>query len=248
MAKEKDQTLRWKALLKQPGSKQAVVNEITNAPLLTEAARLSANGLATGKEKIFPQFGLLAGIGNAEVSNNNNKNNNNNNILHYNVAAPSSVFICGSQGSGKSHTLSCLLENCLLPSEATELPRPLTGIVFHYDAFIADDAGSPCEAAFLSTQNKIRVRVLCAPSNIRTIKSTYSRFPNVVVEELRISESNLDTKKMMDLMAVQTGSVIPLYSKCHPHPSPTVSFPCPHLSHPITPLKSLKSGAPRVTY
>ncbi|OQN95097.1 hypothetical protein B0A48_18829, partial [Cryoendolithus antarcticus] len=30
-----------------------------------------------------------------------------------NVDAPNSVFICGSQGSGKSYTLNCMLENCL---------------------------------------------------------------------------------------------------------------------------------------
>jgi hypothetical protein len=31
-----------------------------------------------------------------------------------NTDAPWSAFLCGSQGSGKSHTLSCMLENCLL--------------------------------------------------------------------------------------------------------------------------------------
>lgn len=90
--------------------------------------------------------------------------------VFHNVASPSSVFICGSQGSGKSHTLSCLLENCLVPSSAGVLPRPLTGVVFHYDTFSSDSGGSPCEAAYLSSSPHVAVRVLCAPTNVQTIK------------------------------------------------------------------------------
>jgi len=90
--------------------------------------------------------------------------------IYQNITAPSSVFICGSQGSGKSHTLSCMLENCLLPSEANSLPRPLTGIVFHYDYFTSDAGGSPCEAAYLSSHPAVKVRVLCPPTNIVQIR------------------------------------------------------------------------------
>ena len=44
-----------------------------------------------------------------------------------NVHTPNSAFICGSQGSGKSYTLSCILENCLLPDRATgRLEQPST--------------------------------------------------------------------------------------------------------------------------
>ncbi|KAF4499430.1 hypothetical protein FAGAP_4388 [Fusarium agapanthi] len=59
--------------------------------------------------------------------------------LFYNVAAPASTFICGSQGSGKSYTLSTILENCLISSKANQLPNPLTGLVFHYDTRILRD-------------------------------------------------------------------------------------------------------------
>lgn len=89
--------------------------------------------------------------------------------LFFNVSHPSSVFICGSQGSGKSHTLSCLLENCLIQSKAGKLPNPLTGLVFHYDTFFSDVTGSPCEAAFLSSHPDVKVRVLCSPTNIWSI-------------------------------------------------------------------------------
>jgi len=90
--------------------------------------------------------------------------------LFFNVASPSSTFICGSQGSGKSHTLSCILEGCLIISKAGRLLKPLTAVVFHYDSFICDNGGSPCEAAFLASHANIKVRVLCAPTNMATIR------------------------------------------------------------------------------
>ncbi|CAG8977997.1 hypothetical protein HYALB_00000666 [Hymenoscyphus albidus] len=40
--------------------------------------------------------------------------------LFFDIVSPSSTFICGSQGLGKSHTLSCLLENCLTAFDAPE--------------------------------------------------------------------------------------------------------------------------------
>jgi hypothetical protein len=39
----------------------------------------------------------------------------------------------------------------------------------------------------------------------------YKRFPNIQVEELRLNESDLNTKRMLDLMAVTTGGNLPLY-------------------------------------
>ncbi|GLB07601.1 hypothetical protein AtubIFM57258_002949 [Aspergillus tubingensis] len=131
--------------------------------------------------------------------------------LFFNVSHPSSVFICGSQGSGKSHTLSCLLENCLIQSKAGKLPNPLTGLVFHYDTFFSDVTGSPCEAAFLSSHPDVKVRVLCSPTNIWSITQAYSRL-NVSVEPLYIDQNDLNTEQMMDLMAVSQGDgELPLY-------------------------------------
>ncbi|OJJ03035.1 hypothetical protein ASPVEDRAFT_29570 [Aspergillus versicolor CBS 583.65] len=131
--------------------------------------------------------------------------------LFFNVASPSSTFICGSQGSGKSHTLSCMLEGCLIPSRAGKLHKPMAGVVFHYDTFISDSGGSPCEAAFLASHSSVNVRVLCAPTNLETIKKTYARF-NIPVEPLLIDQAHLNTKRMFDLMAVGQGQgPAPLY-------------------------------------
>ncbi|WYZ42199.1 hypothetical protein EsH8_V_001094 [Colletotrichum jinshuiense] len=150
--------------------------------------------------------------------------------LFHNVACPSSVFICGSQGSGKSNTLACLLENCLISSQLGKLPHPLTGIVFHYDSFVSDSGGLPCEAAFLASHEKVSVRVLCAPTNVRTIEvplskiprnrahailiasqKIYGGIPNVKIKPLMLTDDDLNTRRMNDLMAVGEGGSKPLY-------------------------------------
>ncbi|KAJ5817144.1 hypothetical protein N7447_009377 [Penicillium robsamsonii] len=161
-----------------------------------------------------PQYGLLGGVKSIETStyaSAENESIKTDPRLFFNVSSPSSTFICGSQGSGKSHTLSCILEGCLILSKAGRLLNPLTAIVFHYDTFICDDGGSPCEAAFLASHSNIKVRVLCAPTNILTIQKTYSRF-NIKVEPLQIDQADLTTKRMLDLMAVgQDSGPVPLY-------------------------------------
>lgn len=177
-------------------------DEVQTATIFAENIRAAANA-SNGGEQLFTQFGLLAADALAPVATAE--------MLYYNVAAPSSVFICGSQGSGKSHSLSCLLENSLFQSQVNHLPRPLTGIMFHFDTFVSDVKGSPCEAAYLSYNLGVKVRVLCAPTNIGTMKRTYAQFPSVKVEPLRLWASDLNTQRMMDLMAVRSGSTMPLY-------------------------------------
>ncbi|KAJ5895540.1 hypothetical protein N7495_007231 [Penicillium taxi] len=178
---------------------------IFNGPALTHTPRLRSS-----------QYGLLGGAKYVNVPHTSITEDNqlkDDRRVFFNVSSPSSTFICGSQGSGKSHTLSCMLEGCLLRSEAGRLENPLTAVVFHYDTFISDEGGSPCEAAFLASNPNIKVRVLCAPTNIRTIQATYERL-NIEVEPLQIDQANLNTKRMMDLMSVgQDGGLMPLYMR-----------------------------------
>ncbi|KAH9427500.1 hypothetical protein MCOR02_012130 [Pyricularia oryzae] len=183
------------------------IAEIKVVPLLTEHVRKRAADLAGPASVPFTQYGLLGGI----ISDGWGPEAPVDPRIFYNIAAPSSVFICGSQGSGKSHTLSCLLENCLIQSCANVLPRPLTGILFHYDTFMSDNGGEPCEAAYLASNRQVKVRTLCAPTNIRTIQRVYSKIPNVAVEPLRLNERDLNTTRMMSLMAVNNSKGIPLY-------------------------------------
>jgi hypothetical protein len=214
-------------LQSQPG--QDEVSEMTSAPLFTMPVLNKARKqLSAGAATLFPQYGLLGGVLNGNIPK-LTEDESHDPRLFFNVTTPSSMFICGSQGSGKSHTLSCLLENCLINSVAGKLPKPLTGIVFHYDTFISDDGGSPCEAAFLSSNADIKVRVLCSPTNIQTIKvgalrtfgnSTmkliaslqriYKRL-NVQVDALQINECDLNTKRMIEMMAINNSEAVPLY-------------------------------------
>ena len=120
-----------------------------------------------------------------------------------------SAFVCGSQGSGKSHTLSCMLESGLQPSDLGRLPNPLTGIVFHWDKFASPKGYQPCEAAYLCSKG-IPVTVLVSPSNYTAMKETYenlalaqgSKPPKV--RPLLLREKHLNVGRMMKLMAVGT--------------------------------------------
>ncbi|KAM0136336.1 hypothetical protein ACHAP3_004565 [Botrytis cinerea] len=153
------------------------------------------------------QYGLIAGHSGILANSENQKDPR----LFYNIAAPFSTFICGSQGSGKSHTLSCLLENCLANSPVSKVKSPLSALLFHYDGFIGDVRGTPCEAAYLASNPNIKVRVLCPPTNFRTIQRTYSGIKGVKIQELCIDETDLTTQRMLSLMAVKTSEEMPLY-------------------------------------
>lgn len=236
---------RHMALLRTVDTTEATT-EIGNTPLFTADVRKHVHKHLGNKH--FTQHGLLAGLPPNCRSSDSTSDTcaaSPDPRLFYNVTTPASVFICGSQGSGKSHTLSCLLENCLIPSAANVLPRPLTGIVFHYDTFNSEIGGSPAEAAYLSSSPDVQVRVLCAPTNrvkveVRGVRlrsqhvpltifvlpycallcltdrwtqELYKCLPNVTVRNFRIHETQLNTKRMLDLMAMGSvaGDHWPLY-------------------------------------
>ena len=170
-----DARLRTYHLSLLRGLGQHEPQEVTTSPVFTMRVLDHARRCISGGPSLFSQYGLLAGE--SDTLNEDKYSGKAASLrvtqdprIFFNVEAPSSTFICGSQGSGKSHTLSCMLENCLIASDAGMLPRPLTGLVFHYDTFISDHGGSPCEAAFLSSNPGIKVRVLCSPTNVRTIQ------------------------------------------------------------------------------
>ncbi|KAH7094195.1 hypothetical protein BKA62DRAFT_42724 [Auriculariales sp. MPI-PUGE-AT-0066] len=137
--------------------------------------------------------------------------------LYFNTNAPSSGLICGVQGSGKSHSLSCILENALLPdSRIGQLPKPLAALVCHYDE---EDNNRPCEAAHLSMPSSSlagqvalpRITVLCSPSNIVRRKQAYAALPNVEVHPLYLSEQDLTAPRMLAIMGCDNLDTMPLY-------------------------------------
>jgi hypothetical protein len=67
-------------------------------------------------------------------------------IVYLNTHEPFSLVSIGVPGAGKSHTLACVLESCLLPTtDIVRLQKPMTALVLHYD----ENTLSICEAAGL---------------------------------------------------------------------------------------------------
>ncbi|KAK5136812.1 hypothetical protein LTR08_002108 [Meristemomyces frigidus] len=160
----------------------------------------------TPSDVVFPQYSLLGfQIGRHEHIAQHEP-------ILFNTNAPNSIFICGSQGSGKSHTLSCMLENCLLQDDGVgTLAKPLGGVVFHYDV---GGNNSLAEAASLSSRG-IPVRVLVSPSNYRKLSEAYGKQPGtgkITVSTLRFGDSDLNADRMLKLMAFsESEGSVPLY-------------------------------------
>ncbi len=173
------------------------------------------------EEDLFPSYGLL-GLRQGTYSNRGYRPAtapNEDNLVYANIDAPWSAFICGSQGAGKSHTLSCLLENSLLSSSPTgKLPNPLAGLVFHYDKYTSTTTTQLCEAAYLCSSG-VPVQVLVSPSNYHSMARLYSDLPGLPphvqrpkVMPLYLQERQLNISNMKTLMAVCGGSnATPLY-------------------------------------
>jgi hypothetical protein len=89
-----------------------------------------------------------------------------NNLIYTNINALWSVFICGSQGAEKSHTLSYMLESALMSNDNLgPNTNPLISILFHYDKYAGQAAGQICEAAYLTSKG-INVEIFVSPSNL----------------------------------------------------------------------------------
>ncbi|KAF8178996.1 hypothetical protein K438DRAFT_1604125, partial [Mycena galopus ATCC 62051] len=174
-------------------------HQLVTSPLLTRSA-LQEHAAD------FPSRGLLG----------TSTSYSTNDRVYVNTNAPSSAVICGVQGAGKSHTVSCLLECALIPdTRIGRLPEPLSALVFHFDE---QDTGRPCEAAFLaSTANHLshvappQVTVLCSPSNVTRRRRAYASLTQVRVEPLYLSEMDLSAERMLAIMGCDNLETMPLY-------------------------------------
>ncbi|KAK4549318.1 hypothetical protein LTR36_006315 [Oleoguttula mirabilis] len=160
----------------------------------------------TAASDIMPQYGLL-GFNIEELDDAGQPQ-----PLLINTNAPNSAFICGSQGSGKSYTLSCMLESCLIEDvRVSKLSSPITGVVFHYDL---DAAGSVAEAASLCSRG-IKVRVLVSRSNYHALKAAYDKkhgkSGNLTVVPMLLQDHQLTVARMLKLMSFDQGTSVPLY-------------------------------------
>jgi len=173
------------------------------------------HGLQQDRDPQYGVLGLLHDKSNVASSHSSPQKN----IILSNLKEPFSTFICGSQGSGKSHTLSCLLENSLLVNpEIGTLRTPQTGMVFHYDKFAGYGTGQACESAYLCSAG-VPVKILVAPTSLTKMTRQYSNLPGLSasarkpkVVPLYFKQEQLSVDAIMTLMAVQdTGITAPLY-------------------------------------
>ena len=208
-----------------PSEGEGRLHEIESTPLFTNAVRYNLeDGDITGIPKTTPfsNYGFL-GVRTGTFGRESDGNVaatapiKDEDMVYANTNAPWSAFICGSQGGGKSHTMSCMLENCLLsPSAAGVLKNPCAGMVFHYDKFTGNST-QLCEAAYLCSAG-IPVRILVSPSNLPNMRKLYRNLPRLPldaprpqVSPLYFEENQLDVTNMMTLMAVNDGGKVPLY-------------------------------------
>lgn len=184
--------------------------QLRTTPLLTLSVKNAAE--ARNNAITFPQYGFL-GCRISAPGNASDEETVPDEPVLLNTNTPWSAFICGSQGSGKSYTLSAILENCLYPSpKIGKLPAPLTGVVFHNNTH---STHSICEAAHLVSLG-VKVKVFVSRSNyhaLRTIyKSAVSDNPKLSVQPLVLQSQHLSAERMSRLMAFSDSETfVPLY-------------------------------------
>ncbi|KAI6134861.1 hypothetical protein EV401DRAFT_863313 [Pisolithus croceorrhizus] len=137
--------------------------------------------------------------------------------LYVNTNAPFSAVICGVQGSGKSHTVSVLLESMFIPNlpPIGALKKPLSGLVLHFGE--GGPSARPCEAAWVATSENPgiktpKVRVYVSKSSINTMRAVYAPLGDkVIVEPLLFDKNELDAQAFLSMMAVGSSENAPLY-------------------------------------
>ncbi|KAJ5197591.1 hypothetical protein N7449_008070 [Penicillium cf. viridicatum] len=136
-----------------------------------------------------------------------------------NTNIPFSAFVCGVQGSGKSHTTACIIENCLmdLPALGT-LQNSISTLVLQYDEYTSTASSQPNEAAFLARvlpqyayAKPVPLRVLVSPTNFHNLNKMYSQIPNVEVRPFKLQPEHLNISMMLALMSVSQSGGMPLY-------------------------------------
>jgi hypothetical protein len=179
---------------------------------IEQAPLLSGGIVAQRANELVPQFGLIGCLANEDASLPSSQ-------LFFNTNVPVSTFICGVQGSGKSHTTSCILENAVIPSPYLgKLESPVSTLVFSYGEWSSGGAGfNISEATFLAAPSKAapghqvkRITVLTSPSNL-AISRLYQKHPNVRILPFRLRAKTLDISALRTLMAIDEKSSVPLY-------------------------------------
>lgn len=153
-----------------------------------------------------------------------------------NTNIPFSAFVCGVQGSGKSHTTACMIgmfptpmlefavfntniENCsmAIPALGT-LKMSISTLVLQFNEYTSTVSSQPSEAAFLARllpqyahERPVPVRVLVSPTNFHNLKKMYSQIPHIEVRPFKLQPKHLNITMMLSLMSVSQSGGMPLY-------------------------------------
>jgi hypothetical protein len=177
--------------------------QLRTAPLVSLCVKQRSE-TKDNKLLMFPQYALLGCRISDSCSSEGEGDSMEPEPILLNTNAPWSMFICGSQGSGKSYTLSAIIENCLYTSpKIGKLPKPLAGVVLHNNTRSSHDI---CEAAHLVSLG-IKVNVLVSRSNYHALRSIYrtavspqaARFLNI--QPIVLQSHHLTAERMHRLMA-----------------------------------------------
>ncbi|KAH9938514.1 uncharacterized protein B0H18DRAFT_1091200 [Fomitopsis serialis] len=173
---------------------------------------------ATGGRASFPQRGLLGSVveiydkkGTCAIDESQDER------IYLNTNTPFSAVVCGVQGSGKSHTVSVMLENMVpaCPRIGT-ITKPLAGLVLHFGE--GGPCSQPCEAAWVGLPaadpsiETPRVRVYVSKSSLKTMRGVYAPLgDSITVEPLLFSKEELDARAFLSMMAIGQSDHVPLY-------------------------------------
>ncbi|KAJ3728981.1 hypothetical protein DFJ43DRAFT_1139908 [Lentinula guzmanii] len=185
------------------------IHELKNAPIMTRDAFSRCESSTT-------QYGVLGRVlgcySKKEISTFQDSR------VYLNTNTPMSALVCGVQGSGKSHTVSVILENMFISSSLLgTLAKPLSGLVLHFGE--GGPGSGPCEAAWIGVSNHSSikappVKIYVSNSSLNTMKGVYAPLTqkgNVTVAPLLFNESELDAEAFLSLMAVGSSDNAPLY-------------------------------------
>ena len=223
-----------KRLFASPDESQQI-EAVASEDDIKNATVFSADAVTVDDPSSVPQHGLLGMICPDYLTTPGVQVDNR---LFQNTNFPFSTFVCGLQGSGKSHTLSCMLgrsilawlvetlsayasaENCLIQSPMLgNLQKRLSALVVHYSEYTSNLSFRPCEAAFLAYPGQEfpghpsagPVRVLVAASNYRSLRAAYAQIPGVIVMPFKLRPQDLNVSSILALMAVDQTAKPPLY-------------------------------------
>ncbi|KAF4619953.1 hypothetical protein D9613_005364 [Agrocybe pediades] len=218
LSETQDQSEEWQLLEDSGDSEVEPIDQdvaisrhdLATAPLITREAYAE-----TARSGRASQYGVLGKVLSIQSKDRSEKIDDQR--LYLNTNAPFSAIVCGVQGSGKSHTVSTMLENMLISGFTAigSLAKPLSGLVLHYGE--GGPNSLPNETAWISRSlssyvSGPPVRIYVSKSSLQTMSAVYAPLGDrVVVEPLLLKNSELDASAVLSMMAVGSVDSAPLY-------------------------------------